>query len=257
MWTIRQEQTDALRQHHLQKFEDEMVEHSKQFAPPICKVLGNEQLRVALRSAMRRANDYGFTNRGPIRLFVEMMFLCGSGFDTDPQYPKVGEVLRSPADQMIRAEQIHLGHLEYLEKVSGPKAVNVRNALSAIPDLAQQTLAFSADDFVTGLIREMNRIFPQKAAYVGETGLKMLIREGTTDAQKYRFSTTRQVTLLVVLMFSFGHSCTQDPLYPWISRTLLDRKIVSPDARAERLEKKALTWLDHVLARNQAKEAQS
>ena len=257
MWTIRQEQTEAFRQHHLQKFEDEMVEHSKKFAPPICKVIGDDQLRVAIRSAMQRAAGYGFTYKGSLRLFIEMMFLCGSGFDTDPQYPAVGEVLRSSSDQMERAERIHLGHLEYLQKVSGPDAVNVRNALKALPDLARNPLPFSSDEFAPGLLREMARIFPQKAAYVGDTGLRTLIREGTAEAQKYRFSTMRQATLLVVLMFAFGHGCTNDPLYPWIARTLTDVRIVTPDARAERLEKKALTWLDHVLARNQAKEVQS
>jgi hypothetical protein len=257
MWAIRQEQTEAFRQHHLQMFEDEMAEHSKQFAPPICKVLGDEQLRVALRSATRRANEYGFTNRGPIRLFIEMMFLHGSGFDTDPQYPAVAEVLRSPADQMVRAEQIHVGYLAYLEKVSGPKAVNVRNALSAIPALAQTPLTFSFDDFVPGLLREMTRIFPQKVAYVGEGGLNILIREGIAEATKYHFSTIRQATLLVVLMFSFGHGCTNDPLYPWIARTLHDERIVTPKARAERLEKKAVTWLEHVLASNSEGEAKT
>jgi hypothetical protein len=257
MWTIRQEQTEAFRQHHLQKFEDEMVEHSKNFAPPICKVIGDEQVRVAIRSAMLRANGYGFTNRGPLRLFIEMMFLCGSSFDTDPQYAVVGRVLRSPADQMDRAEQIHLGYLEYLVKVSGPDAVNVRSALSELPALARTPLPFSSDDFVAGLLREMARLFPQKVAYVGEANLRTLIHEATAESQRYHFSTMRQAALLVVLMFAFGHGCTNDPLYPWISRTLRDEKIVSPVARAERLEKKALTWLEHVLARNRGREAQT
>jgi len=52
-------------------------------------------------------------------------------------------------------------------------------------------------------------------------------------------------------MFSFGHGCTDDPLYPWISRTLHDERIVNSEARAARLEKKAVTWLEHVNARNE------
>lgn len=257
MWTIRQEQTEAFRQHHLQMFEDEMVAHGKEFAPTICKVIGDEQVRVAVRAAMRKANGYGFTNKGPLRLFVELMFLYGSAFDTDPQYQAVGHILRGSTDQMIRAEQIHLGYLDYLEKVSGPGARNVRNALSELPALARGPLELSSDDFVAGLLREMARIFPQKLAYVGEAALRALIREGVGEAQKYRFTAIRQTTLLVVLMFSFGHGCTNDPLYPWIARTLRDEKIVNPAVRAERLEKKALTWLEHVLARNRERGAQA
>ena len=66
---------------------------ARTFAPELCEVIGEEQLRVALRQAMARAAGYGFTYRGPIRLFIELMFLCGSAFDTDPQYPVGGEDL--------------------------------------------------------------------------------------------------------------------------------------------------------------------
>lgn len=253
MWTIRQEQTEAFRQHHLHKFENEMVEHSKEFAPPLCKIIGDLQVRVAVSAAMRKAIGYGFTNKGPIRLFVEMTFLRGSFFDTDPQYKIVGDILRAAGDQMLRAEQIHRGYLEYMQTVSGPGAIYVHKALSELPALARTPLLFSADDFVPGLLREMTRIYPQKAAYVGEPGLTALVREARSEAERYRLTTVRQATLFVVLMFAFGHGCTSDPLYPWISHTLRDPRIASPAARAERLEKKALTWLEHVLARNDEK----
>jgi hypothetical protein len=55
--------------------------------------------------------------------------------------------------------------------------------------------------------------------------------------------------MIVILMFAFGHGCVADPLYPWISQVLTDERITSAEARGQRLERKALTWLDHVLAR--------
>ena len=53
---------------------------------------------------------------------------------------------------------------------------------------------------------------------------------------------------MVALMFAFGHGCANDPLYPWIANTLRDERIADSAARADRLERKALTWLNHVLA---------
>jgi hypothetical protein len=200
---------------------------------------------------MTRASGYGFTNRGPIRLYIEMMFLCGSHFDTDPQYAAVGTVLRAPADQMQRAEQIHLGFLDYLEKVSGPGARNVHKALKDLSAFVRLPVAFSEQNFVAGMLEAVTRIFPQKAAYVGEAGLRRLIGDGLTEARQYGFTAIRPAVLLVVLKFGFGHGCTDDPLYPWISGTLKDKKIVDPAARARRLETKAVTWLRHVVARNE------
>ncbi len=249
MLTIRQDQVEAFRQYHLQKFEDEMVAHSKDFSPPLCEVIGDDQLRLALRSAMTRAGQYGFTYRGPLRLFIEMMFLCGSAFDTDPQYPAVGTVLRASGDQMQRAQQIHELCLDNLGKVAGPGAANVHKALSDLLTYARMPIMFSKD-LVADMLQAMHRIFPQKAVYVGEAGLRALIYEGVGEARQYGFETERQRALLVVLKFAFGHGCTDDPLYPWIARTLKDNRIIYPAARAARLEKKAVTWLEHVVARN-------
>jgi hypothetical protein len=247
---IRAEQMEAFEEAARRNFEDEMVAHSKDFAPPLCDIIGDEQLRVALRSAMSRAKEYGFTNRGPLRLFIELMFLCGSAFDTDPQYPAIGNVLRSAGDQMQRAQQIHDGSLEYMDQVSGPGAANVHDALRHLLGMARTPLEFS-DDFAADMLGHMRRTFPQKADYVGETGLRRLIDEAVLESTQYGFLAARHMALIVVLKFSFGHGCTNDPLYPWIARTLQNDRIISPAARARRLEKKATTWLEHVVARNE------
>jgi len=233
-------------------FEDEMVAHSHTFSPSLCRVIGDAQLRVALRQAMARAARYGFTYRGPLRLFIEMMFLCGSHFDTDPQYPMVGEVLRGSGGQMERAELLHQGTHDYQTQVAGPQNANVTNALRELSRLARAPFDLASDDFVPGMRREMFRVFPERAAYIGERGLMALLDEAREIAHTHQFVSTRAHVLVLILMFAFGHGCVDDPLYPWIARTLGDPRIVNPAARAARLERKALTWLDHVLARPQA-----
>lgn len=248
MLIIRRQQIEVFEQAALRRFEDEMVVHSKEFTPNLCKVIGEEQLRVALRQAIGRAAAYGFTYQGPIRLFIELMFLCGSDFDNDPQYPALADILNASGDQMQRAEQIYQGIIDYQKKVSGPDAANTRKALGALSIFGRMPLTFSSNDFVSGMLQEMADAFPQKVAYIGNEALTALIDEGRAEARRYRFPTARGEALLVVLMFAFGHGCTNDPLYPWIARTLKDERIVDPAARAQRLEKKALTWLEHVIA---------
>jgi hypothetical protein len=49
-----------------------------------------------VRRGVARAVELGFTKRGPIRLFLELEWLFGTGFDTDPQIPWAGEVLSDP-----------------------------------------------------------------------------------------------------------------------------------------------------------------
>lgn len=239
---------EVFRQAALASFEEEMLAHGQEFAPKLSRLLGERQLRLAVRGAMARADRHGFTDRGPIRLFVELMFLFGSAFDSDPQYPWAFDILRDPAPQMRRAERLYGRVLDYQEKVSGPDAANTRAALKTLSFLPQQPLSFAAEEFVPAMLRELAYVFPQKAAYLGEEALTALIRASCATAQAARFPNSRGYALMVALGFAFGHGCADDPLYPWIARTLKDANITDPSARAARLEKKALTWLRHVLA---------
>jgi hypothetical protein len=246
--TIREEQMEVFQYYMFTHFEDEMVAHSKTFTPQLCKVLSEEQLRVALRQSIQRAETHRFTKKGSVRLYIELMFLCGSDFDTDPQYPMLKEVLASANDQVVRAEKIYRGVLEYQEKVTGPDDINVLKALEALSVFARKQTTFSSSNFESVILQEITRAFPQKAAYVSEKGLKRLIHEGRAEARKQGFSTLRAEALIIIIMFAFGHGCTNDPLYPWISQTLTDTRIRSSEGRADRLERKTLIWLEHVIA---------
>ena len=132
MIIIRAEQMKVFEQAARQAFEDKMMVHSKDFSPRLCGVLGDDQLRVAIRNAMKRAESHGFTKRGPVRLFIEMMFLFGSSFDTDPQYAAMCEPLGSSDDQMWRAQHLHEGSLDYMREVAGQNAENVHKARRAV-----------------------------------------------------------------------------------------------------------------------------
>jgi hypothetical protein len=250
MLRIRSEQMQVFQAAALQNFEDEMVAHSKKYSLRLCQVLGDEQIHVAVHGAIERCFEYGFTFRGPIRLFIEMMFMLGSHFDRDPQYPWAGDILRDSetADQMKRADRLFKKIKDYLEKVCGPDNVNVRKALETLSAYAQGQTPISSQEIESALISRMASVFPEKVAYIGEGPLMMLIKKGRKEAQEYNFTSARAQTLIPTLMFAFGHDCTDDPLYPWIGRTLRDEKITEPAARADRLERKAITWLNSVLS---------
>jgi hypothetical protein len=247
---IRQEQVDALNQAPMRVFEDDMVVHLAEFSPPLFNAVKEEQLRKAIHFGISRADEYGFTFRGPIEFYLELMLLFGSHFDTDPQYPWASEILKQEdgEPQMERAQLIYEKTREYREKVAGPRDKYTLKALRSISEMAQKPLPITAENFAPAMLSQMAQVYPQKTDYVGADQLNELIDEGLAAAQRYGFSSDRARALPVVLMFAFGHGCFDDPLYPWIAKTVNDGAITDPEARAKRLEKKALTWLDHVLA---------
>jgi hypothetical protein len=247
---IRSEQMDALGSIALRAFEDEMLLHLGEFSPTLAKAIGDEQLRQAIGLGISRAFGHGLTFRGPVRLYLELMLLFGSHFDTDPQYRWAAEILtdHDSRPQMQRAQLLYHKTIDYRQQVAGPDDVFTFRALRNIQSLLRQPPAFAEHDFLASMRHQIEQAYPQKAAYVGRDDLDFLIREGIDRAAGLGFTIGRETALMAVLMLSFGHACAGDPLYPWIARTLQDSAIVDPPARADRLTGRAIAWLEHVLA---------
>ena len=249
MLVVHTEQINKFKEAAVIHFEHEMLRHLSEFSPPLFKATGEMQMREAIKMGIAKANAYGFNFRGPVRLYLELMLLFGSHFDTDPQYPWAMAILNNQAtdSQMDRAEQLYRKTMDYRRHVAGPDDAYTLTALKNIWLMAKGPIPVSADRLVPSLLSTARSIYPQKADYVGSQALETLAHKAIGGAQRQRFNSERGVALVLLLMLAFGHGCGNDPLYPWIANTLKDGAPADPQAKAIRLEKKSLTWLEHVL----------
>lgn len=249
MLVIRSEQMERLRRAASRQFDSEMVRHLYGFAPRHCEVVGEACVREAVALGRSRADGYGFTRRGPVRFYLELMFQLGSGFDTDPQLPWAAGLLRAgdTSDQMDRADRLHAALGDYLDRVAGPGNAWSIAALRRLRAQVDAPPAPAAPGFEAGLIAAMHDVYPEKAAFVGDAGLTVVIRAGAAQAAAHDVRSERGRTLFAVLMFALGHGFADDPLFPWIRTTLADTAR-DGEQRARRLERRAVTYLDHVLA---------
>jgi hypothetical protein len=241
---------EALQQTALRNFEDEMVEHVRQFTPRRSEVLGEAGVRQVIQLAMSRAKEYGFTNRGPVRLYIDLVFMFGCDFDTDPQLPWAQAILTDPElpDQLSRAEQLHAQSIQYVEAVAGPNYQYAKEAFRRARRVRYEDLAAPVSDLQSAALAGMKAIHPEKCAYVGEPALRTLVYKGVEMARSHSVSTLAGARLFINLMFALGHGFATDPQYPWISNTLYNSAVSDPDKRAERLYAKTMVYLDHVLA---------
>src|SRR5579871_2919118 len=106
-----------------------MVKHLSEFAPEHTRVLGEPATAAIVRTGIARAEDYGFVTEGPVRLYIEMMFLLGSGFDTDPLFPRVSEILTSQDGETERARALYEWITVYSRAVFGTNGKLMRAAL--------------------------------------------------------------------------------------------------------------------------------
>jgi hypothetical protein len=251
MLQINQRQFDTFEREARESFETELLEHVKGFVPKHAKALGDEGCLKVIRLGIERAGAHGFTLRGPIRFYVELMIKLGSGFDTDPQLPWVSAALADHAesDEMARAWRLYEAYQKYDEAVVGPEGKHAREAAGRSTGLKPADLDVPAGQDRTALmLAKMKEYYPEKAAAVGDATLARLLPLGTQRAAKYEITSDRGRMLFAVLMFTFGHQFDTDPVFPWVEGTLTSDRPDDPDRRAERVANKTLAFAARAVA---------
>ena len=90
MLTIRKAQMQALNGYMKQSFEDRMVRHlSLAFRPQYQAMLdpkgGDKEVRKFIQLGVNRASRYGIATERDVALFIEIMAVAGTEFETKPE----------------------------------------------------------------------------------------------------------------------------------------------------------------------------
>jgi hypothetical protein len=246
---IRNEQLRAFEEATLRAFEDEMVEHLRQFASRLSRVVGEAALRQAVRLGIERAGLYGWTNRGPVRFYIELMTLLGCDLDTDPLVPWAREGLedRSVPDQMARADRLHGRLMDYFDRVVGPDGAYLQVALRKIHEARPDDYPGLVGGDEGEALAILRSFYPQRCDAAGDAALLALVRGGRDRARRLGAESVAEVGLFVALPFALGHGYAHDPFYPWITETLNDPRIADPRKRIARLYTRTRTYLGEVV----------
>lgn len=251
MIRVREKQLGEIEQAlALELFEDEMMGHVHAFAPRHAAVIGDAGARAVVALGVARARAHGVTNPGFLRFHVELMFMLGGMFDTDPAQPWAGEILRDASlpDQAARIDRLYEATILYLDAVEGPAGVYSVEAMRRLLDLVRDSAATAELRFEEKALAVMARIYPQRCAYVGDAPLRELVRRAVAEAARLDVATDVGAGLVVGLMFGMGHGFADDPLFPWVQATLRDPAIKTRERRVARLQKRVEIYVDRALA---------
>jgi hypothetical protein len=253
MLKIRNEQLEVLEQAAVRSFEDRMVEHLKRFAPGHFKILKEEDIRGCVRLGVERAQTYGLISERSVRIYVQTMFMLGSSFDTDPQYPWAAEMLGDEEQGAAeRSDRLHDKSWDYAAHVAEDyKDLDVNadhsrliQELRGLRQGRDEELSLSSlPDFHARTIAWLKKLLPAKCAYVGELPLRRLVQRGVESARGHGLTTERGVLLFVALMFVAGGGFDTDPQLPWASAVLNDETTIDQNERVNRLYAAALDCL--------------
>ncbi len=254
MLTVRSELMRAFERRSFDQFVDELVERAWSYSPRLCKTLSDEELERAVRQTIERAAGHGFVQRGAVRFFLETSIALGSDFDSDPQYPWAAETLASDQfwSPMDKADALHSRVASYVERVQ-PSA---RAALERLHVVATGPRQFEQASLAHDLEQLLREVHPEKVVALGEDALARAVAAGLQKAQTLGLEGPRAGFVVVALSFAFGHAFDRDPFVPWIQRTLQPASQAerAPARLAEKLEKRAMIWIEAVLKASERKD---
>lgn len=250
MLKIRKEQYEELGKISLKRFEDSMVEHIKEFFPENYDALGEAVVRNVIEYGVDRAEAHGFETEPDVNMYIDLMLLLGSHFDTDPQLPWVTAILEDEtiADPVVRAEKLYDQAIEYLDHIEGPEDEYLVKALDEVGEISFEDLPLAPSDNIKNTtVSFLQRIWPEKCRALSADALNHLIRYGTESAHRYRITGQRGVVLYTVLMFMLGSGFYMDPQFPWAASVLKEESTINEAERIDRLYEEAMAFLDEWL----------
>jgi hypothetical protein len=92
---IRHEQLVALRGVRQKEYERRLAAHLRKHFAETCAALGDQGLGDAVRYGIQRARSYGIQAERDVVKYLNLMFVFGRDFDTDPRFPWAASMLRS------------------------------------------------------------------------------------------------------------------------------------------------------------------
>jgi hypothetical protein len=251
MLHIRNEQMQAFEQVALKRFKDSMVEHIKKNFPKPIELAGEQAVRETVRLGLDRSKAYGLKTEHEICLYVDLMIMLGTGFDTDPQLPWAAATLNDEtvSSSVKRVEKLYDKAMEYLNRVVGQDNVFPVNALRRV---RTYTIGQLEERFESDVVRSaaplFREIWPAKWESIGSAGLGRLIGKARELASKYEIESSSDVGIYALFMFLLGYRFDTDPMYPWTSEILADDSVTNPKQKIHSLHAKAMALLDQALS---------
>lgn len=222
----------------LKSFEHQMFSHIAEHFPVHAGLLGRAGLSKVIILGIAKAKQYGFSTRYEVCLFIDMMIMLGSEFDTDIQLPFVSRLLNEQPsqEQLQKIEIVYKASIAHIEKTLGKEEVFPINALSKIRDLDLNELEKRLSvNFRQSLEEELKVLWPEKCIDHHKNIVSNLIDQGIAKANSYGFSKPLHNAYFVMFMFVMGHEFDKDPLYPWVEKVLNDPELTDEEDKFSRL----------------------
>lgn len=238
---IRNEQMAAFQEAADRDFENRAIQYLQENFPRRCETVGPENLHPIVQIGRKCAAHYQCFGEQGIVVYLHLMFILGSGFDSDPQLPWAAEILNdAEKHEITRTESLWQKAHEYAFLVNGEENEYLNRAILKIKEYPLSTPSNKLDaNFDEQVLQLLKSLYPEKYDALDEAALDALIQAATEKAAQYGITGKLGSRMMVVLMFIFGGGFDDDPLLPWAAEILRDETLKDSNQKVSLLYEEA------------------
>ena len=109
MFIIRKQHMEAFAGVAMRNYEDRLLEHVRESFPEQVKTDGDAKTRETIQAGIQSARRHSLLTERDAALYIEVMYILGPEFETDPRYPWAGEILQGTGNGAPagKAERLH------------------------------------------------------------------------------------------------------------------------------------------------------
>ena len=239
MFSISPAQMKVFNQSALRSFEDKMLLHLRSFSPLLAKSAGEDRLRKTVQIGIHQAQGYGFTLRSSLQLYLELMLVFGTHFDSDPKYQWLRPYIVGfdGINERERKRLLYWHSTLYMDNVYGATGSHAIEVGGRVCWLNKQYLEALGRDFFSLGLNFLSQLQPQQWVYLNETVARVLLEQAVADSNRFGLADPAGAPLLLCLQFLFGHRVIDDPMFPWVSATLVANDLTGSDKVTQLLQR--------------------
>ena len=204
------DQVDVLKKIAIESYIDEIVEHCGIIFPKLIPLYMKEEFYSYVQQGIILAEQAGYTQRGPVRLYIDAMIIFGSGFEREPLFHSLKIKEKRQPSQIERSMNLYALLNDYIEKVYGENGCFFKKSFEMFENFSAKAFPVNISYSNEGLHELLMGIYPQRYDFAGYNAVNDLIAVLDGVCEKYKIKRLNHRLYLALIMFLFGCSFEQD-----------------------------------------------
>lgn len=168
-------QVNMLKKVSAENYISEIIEHCEIMFPLLIPLQKKDDFRSCIQQSIVFAKKAGYTQRGPVRLYIDMMIILGSDFGREPLFQSLKIKYQKDLPQIERSLSLYTLLNDYIAKVYGEDGCFFKKSFEIFKGFSAEDFTVKISSSNAGLHELLRGVYPQRYDFAGYNAVNDLI----------------------------------------------------------------------------------